>query len=164
MDTVQQRRPLFLSWLQPATLLAITGKKIRVGFPPSESFARDSLMRPVQIGFLEGVAEELLGQPMKYEFVLDSSLKVPAALDMPLEFPDEAPPPPKPVQAEVKLETKAAAPAPAGAPKAEAAKGAGAVAPAAEAAPAPTLDPDFYNDPLIQSAMTRFKAKLVPAG
>lgn len=158
MDTVQQRRPLFLSWLQPATLLGITGKKIRVGFPPSESFARDSLLRPVQIGFLESLAEELLGQPMKYEFVLDPSLKVPAALDMPLEFPDEAPPPPKPVQAEVKLETKPAAPA---APKAEAPKTA-APAAAAEPAGTPAMDPDFYNDPLIQSAMTRFKAKLVP--
>lgn len=158
LDTTQQRRPLFLSWLQPASILGISGKKIRVGFPPSESFARDALLRPAQMGFLEDLAEELLGGPMKYEFVLDPSLKVPAALDMPLEFPDEAPPPPKPVQAEVKLEAKPAAAA--AVPNAEAGK----TAAPAEAGAAPSMDPEFYNDPLIQNAMTRFKAKLVPPG
>ncbi len=164
MDTVQQRRPLFLSWLQPATILGIAGKKIKVGFPPSESFARDSLMRPAQMGFLESLAEELLGQPMKFEFVLDPSLKAPDFSEVNLNLLDEpATPAPKPVQAEAKLDLKAP---PAAAPKAaEAPKGAppGPAPAPGETPGAPTADGDFYNDPLIQSAMTRFKAKLVPA-
>jgi hypothetical protein len=39
-----------------------------------------------------------------------------------------------------------------------------AAAAAAEAPPPPQVDDSFYNDPLIQSAMARFKAKLAPVG
>lgn len=157
MDVVRQRRQLVVSWLHSAALLGMDGGKIKVGFPPSESFARDSLLRPAQLSFLEGVAQELLGRAMKFEFVLDATLKAPEFSEMGLGFDD----------------TPAPAAAPAPAPKAETTPelpkaGPKPEAPKAAAAPeqpaAPQVGEDFYNDPLIQSAMARFKAKLVPAG
>ncbi|WP_395740194.1 DNA polymerase III subunit gamma/tau [Prosthecobacter sp.] len=157
---VQTRRPLAVSWLQSATLLGIARNTIKVGFPPSESFARDSLMRPAQINFLEGLAQELTGQGMKFEFVLDPNLKAPAFADIDLGLLNEPPPAaapapaPKPAEAP-KVEAKAA-------PQPEPAKAAPAAPPTASAsAGAPTPPDDFYNDPLIQSAMVKFRAKLV---
>ncbi|MDZ4404586.1 DNA polymerase III subunit gamma/tau [Prosthecobacter sp.] len=148
---VQERRPLAVSWLQAGTMLGITRNTIKVGFPPTESFARDSLLRPAQVSFLESMAQELLGKPMKFEFVLDASLKPPAFSEIGLGLMDDPPPAAKPASTP-KAEAKPA-------PKEEAKKPAAAVEPA----PAKASD-DFYNDPLIQSAMVKFKAKLVPAG
>ncbi|WP_395752414.1 DNA polymerase III subunit gamma/tau [Prosthecobacter sp.] len=157
---VQARRPLAVSWLQSATLLGIAKNTIKVGFPPSESFARDSLMRPAQISFLEGLAQEMTGRAMKFEFVLDPSLKAPAFADIDLGLLNEPAPSqaPKPAEAP-KLE---AAPA---APKVETPKApepAKATAPETPAS-GPKPPDDFYNDPLIQSAMVKFRAKLVSA-
>jgi DNA polymerase-3 subunit gamma/tau len=146
---VQVRRPLAVSWLQAAALLGITRNVIKVGFPPSESFARDSLMRPAQISFLEGLAQEMVGQAMRFELVLDSSLKAPAFAEIDLGLLNEPAPAPKPAEAP-KVEAKAA-------PQGELLK-----ATAPEAA-APQPPGDFYNDPLIQQAMVKFKAKLVSA-
>ena len=147
---VQQRRPLAVSWLQATSLLGIARNTIKVGFPPSESFARDSLLRPAQINFLEGLAQEMMGQAMKFEFVLDPTLKAPEFAEIDLGLLNEPAPAPKPV-VEAKPEPKAEA-------KAEVAKPS-APEPAAAAQP----PEDFYNDPLIQQAMVKFKAKLVAA-
>ncbi|MFN0078263.1 MAG: DNA polymerase III subunit gamma/tau [Prosthecobacter sp.] len=144
--SMQERRPLAVSWLQSGTMLGITHHTIKVGFPPTESFARDSLLRPAQVSFLESLAQELLGKAMKFEFVLDASLKPPAFTEMGLGLLDAPAPVAKP-----KPEPKAA---PKSEPKAAVPE---------ETAPAKASD-DFYNDPLIQSAMVKFKAKLVPAG
>lgn len=148
--TVQERRPLAVSWLQVGSLLGIIGKTVRVGFPTSESFARDSLVRPAQLSFLESLAQELMGQPMKFELVLDASLKPPAFTEMGLGLLDEPTPAPAPAPA---VEVK---PEPLAAPEA-------AAAPAAEEAAAPDPSAEFYNDPLIQQAIVKFKAKLVPS-
>jgi DNA polymerase-3 subunit gamma/tau len=148
---VQQRRQLIVPWIQTASLLGISRNTVKVGFPTSESFARDSLMRPAQVSFLESLAIELTGQAMKFEFVLDPSLKAPEFSEMGLGLLDEPAPAPKP-----KAEPKPVA-------KEEAPKAA-AVATSAEVPPPPQVDDSFYNDPLIQSAMVRFKAKLAPVG
>jgi len=152
---VQVRRLLIAPWLQPATLLDISRNTIKVGFPPSESYARDSLMRPAQVSFLEGLAQELTGKAMKFEFVLDSSLKAPAFAEVDLGLLNEPAPPAKPA-AEAKAEPKAEVK---GAQQEELMK-----ADAPEAAAAPKPPDDFYNDQLIQQAMVKFKAKLVEAG
>ena len=150
---VQERRPLIVSWLHSATLLSISRNVLKVGFPPSESFARDSLMRPAQQSFLENAAQEVLEQSVKIEFVLDPSLKVPAFSEVGLGLMDELEPDPKPA-AESQPEAKAA-------PKVEATK-AEAAKPAEPAAPlGPQLADDFYQDPLIQKALVKFNAKLV---
>ena len=91
---------------------------------------------------------------MKFEFVLDSSLKAPTFAEIDLGLLNEPAPAPAPKPAaEPKVEAKAASASQAELPK--------AVAPES-AAPQPPED--FYNDPLIQQAMVKFKAKLVPAG
>ena len=152
---VQVRRLLIAPWLQPATLLDISRNTIKVGFPPSESYARDSLMRPAQVNFLEGLALELSGKAMKFEFVLDPNLKAPAFAEVDLGLLNEPEPPAKPAaeaRAEPNAEVKAAQ-------QEELMK---ADAPSATPA-APTAPDDFYNDPLIQQAMVKFKAKLVAA-
>jgi len=151
VNLVQERRPLAVSWLQVAALLGITGKVIKVGFPTTEGFARDSLMRPAQLSFLEGLAQELLGQAMKFELVLDAGLKAPAFSEIGLGLTEEPPAVVKP-KPEPKAEAKPA-------PKVEPKK-----ASAAEDPSQPKPDDDFYKDPLIQAAMVKFKAKLVPAG
>ncbi len=148
---VQERRPLAVSWLQAASLQGITRNVIKVGFPTSESFARDSLMRPAQVSFLESLAQELTGQAMKFEFVLDPSLKAPAFSEIGLGLLDDPAPAAKPASAP-KVEAKAE-------PKREVPK-----AEEPEASAQSKTDNDFYNDPLIQSAMVKFKAKLVTAG
>jgi DNA polymerase-3 subunit gamma/tau len=148
---VQQRRQLIVPWIQTASLLGIARNTVKVGFPTSESFAHDSLMRPAQVNFLESLAKELTGQAMKFEFVLDPSLKAPEFSEMGLGLLDEPAPAPKP-----KAEPKPVA-------KEEAPKAA-AAATSAEVPPPPQVDDSFYNDPLIQSAMARFKAKLAPVG
>ncbi len=151
VSLVQERRPLVLSWVQAGTMLGIQRNTIKVGFPTSEGFARDSLMRPAQLSYLEGLISELTGKAMKFEFVLDSSLKAPEFSEMGLGLLDEPPPPPapkKPVEPEK--------------PKVEAKKE--ELKPEAPAEPEkPQIDESFYQDPLIQKAMEKFKARLVTA-
>lgn len=151
VSQVQVRRPLAVSWLQSTTLLGITRNTIKVGFPPSESFARDSLMRPAQISFLEGLAQELTGKAMKFEFVIDPNLKAPVFAEIDLGLLNEPASAGKPAEAP-KVEAKAAA-------KADAPQTAELDIPAA----APKPPEDFYNDALIQQAMVKFKARLVAA-
>jgi DNA polymerase-3 subunit gamma/tau len=151
VSQVQVRRPLAVSWLQSTTLLGITRNTIKVGFPPSESFARDSLMRPAQISFLEGLAQELTGKAMKFEFVIDPNLKAPVFAEIDLGLLNEPASAGKPAEAP-NVEPKAAA-------KADAPQTAELDIPAA----APKPPEDFYNDALIQQAMVKFKAKLVAA-
>ena len=151
---VQVRRPLAVSWVQAATLVGVARNTIKLGFPPSESHARDSLMRPAQISFLEDLAQELTGKAMRFELVLDPNLKPPVFAEIDLGLLNEAAPPPKSAEAP-KAEAKAA-------PQPDLLKSDGPVA--ATVAAAPTPPDDFYNDPLIQQAMVKFKAKLVPAG
>jgi hypothetical protein len=148
---VQERRPLVLSWVQAGTMLGIQRNVIKVGFPTSEGFARDSLMRPAQLSYIEGLISELTGKAMKLEFVLDSSLKAPEFSEMGLGLLDEPPPPPAPKK-----------PAESEKPKVEAKKE--EPKPASPAEPEkPQVDESFYQDPLILKAMEKFKARLVTA-
>lgn len=148
---VQARRPLILPWLEPSTVLAITRSLVRVGFPGSESHARDSLARDNQRVFLENLAAEILGVTVKLDLVLDPSLKPPPAselFDEPVLFsppprvepPKPEPPPPQPQANSAAPETGE---------------------PATEPAPESSLPADeFHNDPLIHSAIETFKLKL----
>jgi DNA polymerase-3 subunit gamma/tau len=143
---VGDKRPLIVQWLECTTVLARARGIVKLGFPAEESHARDSLARDNQRTFLEAIASEILGEPMRFELVVDASLKPPPALELFGSLPESAapaaaksPPAPPPV----------AEPAPAAEPE---------PAPAAEAAPAPA--DDFHNDPLIRSAIEKFKLKL----
>ena len=151
VSLVQERRPLVLSWVQAGTMLGIQRNVIKVGFPTSEGFARDSLMRPAQLSYIEGLISELTGKAMKFEFVLDASLQAPAFSEMGLGLLDEPPPPPTPKK-----------PAEPEKPKVEAKKEEAKPAAPAESEK-PQADESFYQDPLILKAMEKFKARLVTA-
>lgn len=168
VEQVQQRRPLVAPWLAATTVLSMNRGVIKLGFPATETHAKESLNRDNQRAFLEGLAEEILGTAMRFELVVDASLKPPPATELHFSF-EEPVAAPRPT---------AAAPAPVSAPKAESpakpapvAEKPQAQAPAkavetsasTSAAPAPTpasIEADFQNDPLIRSAIEKFKLKL----
>jgi DNA polymerase-3 subunit gamma/tau len=159
VNRVKQKRPLAVSWLEPTTVMSMARGIIKLGFPTSESHAKESLDRDNQRTFLEGLAKEILGTPMRFEMVVDPSLKPPppaelfAGFDLPLA-PPPAPAAPKAATAPVPVSDRAAA-APTATPGPD------------ESAPAPTpesITEDFQNDPLIKSAIEKFKLKLAASG
>ncbi|MDZ4289346.1 MAG: hypothetical protein U0984_15375, partial [Prosthecobacter sp.] len=143
LETIRERRPLAANWAVHATALSFHRGVLKLGFPTTESQARDSLIRDNQRTFLETLASDLLGTAVKFEMVLDPSLKPPPATEMEFGFDAPAAPTPAP-----KPEPK-----PAAAPekKAETSK------PDASGKVAPE---DFLNDPLIKSAVEQFKLKI----
>ncbi|QIF02199.1 DNA polymerase III subunit gamma/tau [Roseimicrobium sp. ORNL1] len=140
LEAVHQNYPLYEEWLLHGALLEVSGQTAKIGLPTTESMARESLLRPASKAKVEECITKVLQRPLKMEVVLDPSLKPPPATEMTfgLNFGDSAPPPPKEAPA-------AAAPAP------ETPKEPEGVA----------ADPEFYNDPLIQAAIVKFKATLV---
>lgn len=161
LKVVQKKRPLVSSWLEATTVMSMARGIIKLGFPSSEAHAKESLARDNQRTFLEGLAADILGISMKFEMVVDPSLKPPPAVELFTGFDDTpaAPPPaaapaPRPATAPVPVRTPAEA-----APASRSA----APAPAANAAPERTpeeITADFTNDPLIKSAIEKFKLKL----
>ena len=147
IELVQERRALIASWVQLGTVQSIARGIVKVGFPTTESHAKDSLNRDNQRTFLEGIAEELLGVPMKFEFVLDASLRPPPVTELHFDLGDSTPAKPAPAPA--------AKPEPVPAPKPAAEEAA-----PVEAASAASISEDFQNDPLIKSAVEKFKLKL----
>lgn len=142
LEQVHQSYPLYEEWLLHGALLELTPQTAKVGLPTTESMARESLLRPASKAKVEECIARVLQRPVKMEVVLDPSLKPPPAtpLDFGFGFGDSSPPP-----------AKEAPPATAPAPAAEAPKPPEGVA----------ADPEFYNDPLIQAAIVKFKATLV---
>ena len=148
LEIVQERRGLIASWVQLGTVLSISRGTIKVGFPTTEAHAKDSLNRDNQRSFLESIASELLGSPMRFEFSLDPSLKPPAVTELHFDLGD-SPPPVKPVSI---------SPAAVLAPKAEAEVADKTEEPASQSAA--EISEEFQNDPLIKSAVEKFKLKL----
>jgi DNA polymerase-3 subunit gamma/tau len=146
LDKVHTERPLVSGWVELGTLLAADDKIVRIGLPATESAARENLLRLPTKKFLEGILADLLARSVAVDIVLDASLQPPPATEMSFGFADIDSPAP------------ASAPAPAAEPTPPKAE------PKAIAPPPPSADappPDFYNDPLIQAALTKFKATLV---
>jgi DNA polymerase III subunit gamma/tau len=143
---VQERRALVVSWVNLGTVLSFTRGTIKVGFPTTEEHAKDSLNRDNQKKFLESIAEEILGSPVKFDFVIDASLAPPLASEIGFGLFDE--PSPKPVAvSEPKPE-----PAKAEAKPTESSTGGDA--------PAPDLPAEVQADPLIMAAVEKFRLKL----
>lgn len=143
---VQERRALVVSWVQLGTVLSFTRGTIKVGFPTTEEHAKDSLNRDNQKKFLEGIAEEILGSPVKFEFVLDASLAPPLASEIGFGLFDE--PAPKPASVP-DLKSEIAKPA----PKPE-------EAPASSTMDTSDLPAEVQADPLIMAAVEKFRLKL----
>lgn len=148
LEMVQERRGLIASWVQLGTVLSIARGIVKVGFPTTEVHAKDSLNRDNQRTFLEGIATELLGTPMRFELSLDPSLKPPAATELHFDLGDSSPP----------AKTMSAASATAIVAKATPE----IVAKSEESVPptAAEISEEFQNDPLIKSAVEKFKLKL----
>jgi len=145
IEIVQERRALIASWVQLGTVLSIARGIVKIGFPTTENHAKDSLNRDNQRSFLEGIAAELLGTPVKIELMLDPSLKPPAVTELHFDLGDPAP---------VAAEPQLFAPVPAQAASAP------EPAPAEESVSASSITEDFQNDPVIKYAVEKFKLKI----
>jgi DNA polymerase III subunit gamma/tau len=150
---VQERRPLAMNWLGLGTLLSIARGTIQVGFPKTEEHAKDSLNRDNQKKFLEGLAEEILGSPMKFDFVIDASLAPPLASEIGFGLFDEPAPKPAAVP-DLKSEIAKPEAKPAEAP-------ASSETTAADVADLPA---EVQADPLIMAAVEKFRLKLAARG
>ena len=148
---VQAKRPLIVQWLEQTAVLGIARGVVRLGFPAGEGHSKESLARENQRTFLEALGAEILGAPVRFDLVMDPSLKPPPAEEL-FDAPVSAAPPPR------------AEPKPAPEPEPEAApppaeESGSADAPGVVAESAPPAD-DFHNDPLIRAAIETFKLKL----
>jgi DNA polymerase-3 subunit gamma/tau len=95
---VRRDRPLITTWLEAGTLLEVTGKTVRLGFPPEGRMAMESLLRPNNKGFLEKLFTQLSGEDRVVECEVREGLVI-----LPAELP---PPPPEPVPADPMEEFK----------------------------------------------------------
>ncbi len=149
IERVRAKRPLIVQWLECTTVLGRARGVVKLGFPSEESHARDSLARDNQRTFLEALASEILGEAMRFELVVDASLKPPPALELFGSLPEPVRAAPAPVAKPAPAPLSAEEPMPSAAPE---------PAPAEEAPP--TEAEDFHKDPLIRSAIEKFKLKL----
>ncbi|WP_050029025.1 DNA polymerase III subunit gamma/tau [Verrucomicrobium sp. BvORR034] len=133
------KSPLKADYLDVAALQSCEGKTLRIGMPTSEAGHRDALLYAPVRKSLEEIMSDVIGRPMMLEINLDPSMEPPPMAEPMFTFSDPEPAPAKAPSAP-KPEPKAEA-------KAEAAK--------------PAINEDFYNDPLIQEALVKFKATLV---
>ncbi|MBV9106475.1 MAG: DNA polymerase III subunit gamma/tau [Verrucomicrobia bacterium] len=76
MAAVRARRPLIVSWLEPATPFYPERGTLKLAFPSDQSIAVESLSRPNNLRILEEVASEILGGSWKLEFELRDDLSV----------------------------------------------------------------------------------------
>ncbi len=149
VNIVQDRRALIVDWLKVGTALGFQRGTIKIGFPSTEVHARDSLNRDNQRKFLESLASELVGFPVKMELVVDPSLQPPLASEMGFDLLDMSP-----VNAAPNLAMGAEPQAP------SAASTTAASAPAAVDESSEGIKEAFENDPLIQAAIQKFSLKL----
>ena len=82
VQLVYKRRPLIRDWINAARFLGVQGREVLVGFAPEEKLMMESLARPTNHSFLEGLLKELTGS--------EWTLKLKIAKDLP---PAEPPPP-----------------------------------------------------------------------
>jgi DNA polymerase-3 subunit gamma/tau len=74
LEVVRRRRPLIISWLEPATPFFVERGKLKLAFPADKSIAVESLSRPNNRKLLEEVAAEILGGDWEIAFELRDDL------------------------------------------------------------------------------------------
>lgn len=74
-------------------LLEAAGDTVRLGFPPDQKLAMESLLRPNNRGFLEKLFTQLTGQPRQLECETREGLVVQPPV-LPPPAPEPAPPDP----------------------------------------------------------------------
>jgi DNA polymerase III subunit gamma/tau len=85
--TVRRDRPLITTWLEAGLLAEVENGVARLAFPPPQKMAMESLMRPNNRNFLEGLLSQLAGQPLKLDCEIREGIVV---------EPVVLPPPPAP--------------------------------------------------------------------
>ena len=95
---VRQDRPLILTWLEAGMLIEVTSSSVRLGFPPAQRMAMESLLRPNNRTFLEKIFAQLSGETRTLECEEQEGLVV-----QPANLP---PPPPEPAPADPMEEFK----------------------------------------------------------
>ncbi|MFT5468687.1 MAG: hypothetical protein ACI8UO_003799, partial [Verrucomicrobiales bacterium] len=154
-EQVRIRRRLLSSWTDAGTFLDQTPARFIIGFPPSASFAKDSILREKNKIFVEGLIRELGGKALNLSCETRDGLpklEIPEIEDEPEEeIPKVAvqptPPPEKP--AVEPAPTEEVQPAPGEPVLAEPA--------------APLDEKEFSNDPLIKEALQLFEAEIESA-
>ena len=68
VQEVRNRRPLIVSWLEPATPLSFQNGTLKLGYPKTHALAVDSLSRPNNQKLMEEVASQILGGTWRIEF------------------------------------------------------------------------------------------------
>ena len=163
LKVVQKKRPLIAPWLESTTVLSMDRGIVKLGFPRSEAHAKESLDRDNQRTFMEAIAQDILGTAMKFELSVDPSLKPPPAAELFAGFDIAPTPAAKPAAAAPAFAQASAeaAPAESGASTDEEAPG---LTPEEIAeAEAARVTAEFQNDPLIKSAIEKFKLKIAAA-
>ena len=79
LQEVRNRRPLIVSWIEPATPLSFEGGTLKLGFPKEHAIGVESLSRPTNQRLLEEVVGEILGGSWKVVFELRDDLAVPGS-------------------------------------------------------------------------------------
>ena len=74
LEIVRSRRPLVISWLEPAKPLFLEPGKLKLAFPADKEIAIESLSRPNNRRLLEEIAAEILGGEWEIEFELRDDL------------------------------------------------------------------------------------------
>ena len=90
---VRRDRPLITTWLEAGTLIELAGGIARLGFPPAQKMAMESLLRQNNRTFIEGLFTELAGQSVTVECETREGLEIqpvnipsPAVVDPMEEF------------------------------------------------------------------------------
>ena len=95
---VRRERPLITTWVEAGALLEFAGEAARIGFPPEQKMAMESLLRPNNRTLLEKLFTQLSGQDCVVECEVREGLVV-----APTVLP---PPPPEPAPADPMEEFK----------------------------------------------------------
>lgn len=159
---VRKKRGLISSWLEVATVQAIDRGVVKLGFPTTEKPAMSSLMRDNQRSFLEELASDILGEPIRMEMALDAKLKAPEVQEFSFGFAAE--PVAEPAPAAKPAPQPAKEPAQAKEPVAAVASQNGTSADESASGDAEdSAHDEFHSDPLIDKAVEKFRARLLDA-
>jgi DNA polymerase-3 subunit gamma/tau len=85
---VRRDRPLITTWLEAGMLLEVTDAAVRLGFPPEQKMAMESLLRQNNRTFLESLFTQFSGRPRQIECETREGLVIqPAKLPAPEPTP-----------------------------------------------------------------------------
>ncbi len=140
LETYEQRYPLNAAIIKQAAFAEYRVDELSLAIHPNDSLTRDALTDPNTRNDILNLLEELCHKQLRLRVISDSNLPAPQEIDNSARLPLPEPAPSAP---------KVAVPV------------TPAVDPAAEEAQK-QREENFYNDPLIQTALREFSARIIP--